>query len=145
MPLIKLKKTASRLDFSGAMTDISFLLIVFFLISAVFVADKGVFLRLPDRDTPPKVLKPDEVIRISIIEPGIYTVNEQIIEPADLKLVIAERARFLLDPIAVITVAQGIKYQEVLTVLEESQKAGCSAFSVKSVENRPVGVKIEGR
>ena len=144
MARINLKRSPSQTDFSGAMTDISFLLIVFFLISAVFVADKGIFLKLPERDTPPKVLKPNEVIKIAILDPGAYTVDGEEIRFVNLRQILATRVKGLLDPIAVLTVADGIRYQEVLSVLEEARYAGCSGFSVKSTHNNPLGVKIEG-
>lgn len=143
MARIRVRRTPSRLDYSGAMTDISFLLIVFFLISSVFVADKGVFLKLPKPETPPRVLKPDEVISISIENPGIYRVDGMSAAALDLRELIAEKARMLLDPIAVLTAGDGITYQEVLSVLEEARYAGCTGFSVQSTQNQPLGVKLE--
>ena len=141
---IRVKKPSSQLDFSRAMTDISFLLIVFFLISALFVADKGIFLRLPEPEAPPRVLKPNEVINISIDGPGLYVIDGEEVPTAGLREKISGRVKWLLDPVAVVSVADGVRYQEVLSVLEEAQFAGCSGFSIKSTRNRPFGVKIEG-
>ena len=125
------------------MTDISFLLIIFFIISAVFMADQGILLVLPDRESEPRTVKPDEVIRMSITAPAVYSIDGTEILPAGLRSVLSEKVLALADPIMVLTVSDGVSYQEVLDVLEEAHFAGCSGFSVQTDRKKPFGVNIE--
>ena len=143
MARISIATPAPKRDFSGAMTDISFLLIIFFIISAVFMADQGILLVLPDRESEPRTVKPDEVIRMSITAPAVYSIDGTEILPAGLRSVLSEKVLALADPIMVLTVSDGVSYQEVLDVLEEAHFAGCSGFSVQTDRKKPFGVNIE--
>ena len=134
---------SSKRDLSGAMTDISFLLIIFFIISAVFMTDRGILLKLPDPEVPPKILTPEEVIRVGITAPGVYTVDDRVTLPAVLRSVLAGKASLLEEPIAVLTVGGDIPYQEVLSVLEEAKFAGCTGFSISTDLEYPLGLKID--
>ena len=134
---------SSKRDLSGAMTDISFLLIIFFIISAVFMTDRGILLKLPDPELPPKILTPEEVIRVEITAPGVYMVDDRMTLPAVLRSVLAGKASLLDEPIAVLTVGGDIPYQEVLSVLEEAKFAGCTGFSISTDLEYPLGLKID--
>lgn len=129
-------------DFSGAMTDISFLLIIFFIISAVFITDRGIFLKLPDQDAPPRTLSREEVVRILITEPGMYTVDDITAQAADLRMMLERKVGLFDEPIVVLTVASEINYQEVLSVLEEARYAGYSGFSIQTELEVPLGLEI---
>ena len=72
--MIRLKTASRKLNISGSMTDISFLLIIFFLVAAIFIADHGLILRLPDNESTAMELYPDEVIVIRIEENGVIFV-----------------------------------------------------------------------
>ena len=140
---INRNSSSSKHDLSGAMTDISFLLIIFFIINAVFMNDRGILLKLPDPDVPPRVLKPEEVIRVAIREPGVYIVDEQEVQATGLRSALSQKVSTFDEPIMVLTVGRNVTYQEVLTVLEEARYAGCTGFSIKTDLEHPLGLKID--
>ena len=142
MARISIKNTSSISDFSGAMTDISFLLIIFFIISAVFITDQGIFIKLPDLDAPPRTLSRDEVVSILITEPGVYTVDGNSASGTDLRLMLEGKVDLFDEPIVVLTVASKINYQEVLSVLEEARYAGYTGFSIQTELEVPLGLEI---
>ncbi len=125
------------------MTDISFLLIIFFLVSAVFVTDSGILLRLPSAQSRPRTLRPDEVVSITIAEGGRYTVDGTDVSAGDLGRVMSGRKAALKEPILVLTVGSGVAYQEVLDVLEEGRTVGYSGFTLSTERRNPVGIRIE--
>jgi biopolymer transport protein ExbD len=139
---ISIKNTSSISDFSGAMTDISFLLIIFFIISAVFITDQGIFLKLPDPDAPPRTLSREEVVSILITEPGVYTLDGATTSAMDLRSMLEGKVGLFDEPIVVLTVASEINYQEVLSVLEEARYAGYSGFSIQTDLEMPLGLEI---
>ena len=124
MARFSIKTTPPVRDFSGAMTDISFLLIIFFIISAVFITDQGIFLKLPDQDAPPRTLSREEVVSILITEPGVYTVDGITASAIDLRIMLEGKVGLFDEPIVVLTVASDINYQEVLSVLDEVLTCG---------------------
>jgi biopolymer transport protein ExbD len=125
------------------MTDISFLLIIFFIVSAVFVTDQGIFLKLPDPGAAPRTLTRDEVVSIEITSPGSYIIDGQEAGAAEVRGILQQKIGLFEEPIVVLNVASGIKYQEVLSVLEEARYAGYSGFSVKTDEENPLGLRID--
>ena len=145
MARISINTESPNRDFSGAMTDISFLLIIFFIITAVFVTDQGIFLKLPTPDAQPRVLTPDEVVSVVIESPGTYTVDGNDAAAGELRSALAERVGRLEEAIVVVTVGAAIQYQEVLKVLEEARSVGFSAFSIKTELESPLGLQIEAK
>lgn len=142
MARFNIKTAAPVRDFSGAMTDISFLLIIFFIISAVFITDQGIFIKLPDKDAPPRTLAREEVVSILITEPGGYTLDGKEASAADLRAMLEGKVGSFVEPIVVLTVASEINYQEVLSVLEEARYAGYSGFSIQTELEVPLGLEI---
>ena len=143
MPRIRISTDSPNRDFSGAMTDISFLLIIFFIISAVFVTDQGILLKLPSPDAQPRTLTPDEVVSIVIESPGNYVVDSVGATAEEMRSILSSKIGLLEEPIVVVTVGAGIQYQEVLIVLEEARSVGYSGFSIKTELESPLGLQIE--
>jgi biopolymer transport protein ExbD len=141
--VIRIRTGGSARDFSGAITDISFLLIIFFLVSAAFVTDSGILLRLPSVQSRPKTLRPEEVLSITLAEGGRYTVDGTDVPVGELGRLMSGRRAALKEPILVLTVGSGVAYQEVLDVLEVGRTVGYSGFTLSTERRNPVGIRIE--
>jgi biopolymer transport protein ExbD len=140
---INIKHESPVRDFSGAMTDISFLLIIFFIISAVFITDRGILLQLPDPAAQPRTLTREEVVSISIAEPGHYTIDGAEVAAPDLRTILSQKITMFDEPIVVLSVGAEVKYQEVLSVLEEARYSGYSGYSIQTEIADPLGLRIE--
>jgi biopolymer transport protein ExbD len=116
-------------NLSTSITDISFLLTIFFVIAAVFIADLGIFVSLPRRDNAARVLSPEEAVSIAVAGDGISLEGK----PTALAA-LPEAIRALLpakrDPVAVVVVAAGVRYQTVLDVVEKVKLGGLATFSL---------------
>ncbi len=142
MAKIRVRESKSGKDFSGAMTDISFLLIVFFLVTTVFISTQGILIKLPELETAPRRLHPDEIISVEIISHGKYKIGGTLVGLEELIPLISGRIASLAEPILVLGVNGEIKYQEVLEVLEIAKEYGASSFSIQYQESDPRGLKI---
>ena len=60
---------------TSSMADIAFLLIVFFMLTAVFTTTKGLQFRFPEDDPTQLDVQPEEAIHIKIDGAGQYTVD----------------------------------------------------------------------
>ena len=139
---IRVKKSGAGRDFSGAMTDISFLLIIFFLVTSVFLSTEGILIKLPDPETAPRRLHPNEVISVEIISEGEYRIEEKTVGKEELAPLITLYASTLQEPILVLGVSNDILYDEVIQVLEIAKENGASSFSIRYQESEPRGLKI---
>ena len=79
---IKSKKGQDIEVSSGVMSDLAFLLIIFFIIFAVFGVSRGFFIKLPKKDSR-KVVHKDEIIKININNEGQYLYEENILTLLD--------------------------------------------------------------
>lgn len=61
---------------TSSMADIAFLLIVFFMLTAVFATTKGLQFRFPEDDPTQLDVQPEESIHIKILGEGQYTVDK---------------------------------------------------------------------
>lgn len=137
---LKLPNESRGAQMSNAMTDISFLLIIFFLVSAVFVANRGLLLALPGRNTKPIELPPSRVVQIDIANDGTTTVNG-VTAAGNLSQIL--RSLYGPDPklVTIVKTSPKVTYQQVLDLLQTARTAGASTFSIVAA-NGPVPVSI---
>ncbi|MBI9103046.1 MAG: biopolymer transporter ExbD [Spirochaetales bacterium] len=138
---LKVRKKAHG-DFSGAMTDISFLLIIFFLVTSVFISTQGILLRLPEPESVPRRLKPDEVISLKLLAGGEIRVEDKALNEDELAAYITRRVLLMEDPVLVLSVEEDCLYDEVTKALEISRENGAGAFSILYESGTARGVKI---
>lgn len=62
---------------TSSMADIAFLLIVFFMLTAVFTSTQGLRFRLPEDDPNQLDVQPEEAIHIKIVGEGEFLVDRQ--------------------------------------------------------------------
>lgn len=130
-------------DFSGAMTDISFLLIVFFLVSMVFIADTGLLLSLPEENSVPKEMPEEEVLALTLNENQILMHGEERIEKKRVGILAKEMKDRGVNPVLILTIEKGNPYQDVLNIMEEAKKGGIKLFSLNTPEESPIPVALD--
>ena len=70
MAIIKKKKRTIESEiFTGSMADISFLLIIYFMVTSVFSATRGLDFALPDESQTPPEIKQEDAIDV-FVQPG---------------------------------------------------------------------------
>lgn len=70
MPILKLKKREIESEiFTGSMADISFLLIIYFMVTSVFSATRGLDFALPEDNNDTPEIKQEDSIDI-LVQPG---------------------------------------------------------------------------
>ncbi len=142
---IDVGRNENKTEISGAMTDISFLLIIFFIVTAVFFADKGLFLILPKKGRKPVQLNPKDVVEVSIGRDALFLNGRKVVNMDYFRAVVKERLEINMNTVVVLNVLRGVKYQRVLSVIEEAKKGGASEFSIISLSRKSVPVKVERR
>ncbi len=137
------RKSGKVSDFTGAMTDISFLLIIFFLVSAVFMSTSGIVLKLPEKDSSPRTITADEVVIVDVLSEDDFMVNTQ---PASgkpaLSVLIEQAAVSILDPVMILNVDADVRYQSIISIMEITKESGISKFTIRYLEGEPIGLKV---
>ena len=75
---------------SGALNDLSFLLIIFFIVIAGFNVNKGFLLNLPQKDKP-RIVKTDDLMKCHLTADGTLLVDGKSLTLEELSTVVAEK------------------------------------------------------
>jgi biopolymer transport protein ExbD len=113
---------------SSAASDVSFLLIIYFIVIAGFNVNKGFLLNLPAKDSTRLILK-DDLLRAELDENGTVTLQGTAVSWSEAEREI--RAAISLHPnlALALTIAPGTAWQSVVTFVEMAQKLQVDTFS----------------
>ena len=77
-------KVTSEITLSS-MSDIAFLLIIFFLVTSIFLMKDGLHVSMPDRNKPPVFISADKILTIEYRKDGILYLKDKKAEMAEIK------------------------------------------------------------
>lgn len=129
------RKKKKRIDIadSGALSDLAFLLIIFFIVIAVFNVNKGFMLGLPKKNST-KVVNVNDIVKVSLRNDGKLFVDDQEVEIDEIE----EDIEVLLDSSPNLTfllkIEPEVPYQLVVQVIEIVRKLEVDNFSFSMTE-----------
>lgn len=131
-------------DYSMSMTDLSFLLIIFFLLAAVFIAAQGIPILLPEEGVPPVPADPETVIFLHLDTHGNVRVEGELIALTAPAWKQALLAAYTNKPgtTALLEVEEAVAYQDVVKVLDSARDIGLYRVSIVVREARPVPLEL---
>lgn len=136
--MISLKKKVELEEISAAsMSDMAFLLLVFFMVTAVFFVKEGLNINLPRKNAKPSEILREHVFEITVIGDTVKVKNKLIGEKsyASLKEFRNELYKMeipnLPEKLALIVTSGETKYGNMLDALSSVQLKGFQKVSVK--------------
>ena len=113
---------------SAALSDIAFLLIIYFIVIAGFNINKGFLMNLPAKDSTRFVLK-DDLLRISMEPGGSLVYQGQLVDFPSAESDIRRLAAGHPNLAIVLTVHPQAPWQNVVSFVELAQKLQIESFS----------------
>jgi len=107
----------------GALPDIVFLLLIFFLVTTTIDTVKGIGLRLPPIKPDEKLVPPKQLANILINSSGQILVDKKIVPLKNLKNVIKERLKEKPKLIASVLTDRNTSYDVYIKVLDKLKQA----------------------
>ncbi|MCD6176349.1 MAG: biopolymer transporter ExbD [Candidatus Cloacimonetes bacterium] len=124
---------------TASMSDVAFLLLVFFLSTTKFDIKKGLGIVLPaasDNATKKVKLKNENLTKIWIDKDGIVTLksgeNEQVVPMNDLQKMVNQIIKDNPDMVISLKTDRKSKYQYMVKVLDKLQAAGAEKISLST-------------
>ncbi|MDR0447951.1 MAG: biopolymer transporter ExbD [Treponema sp.] len=125
--LIK-RKSREGIESSSALSDIAFLLIIYFIVIAGFNVNRGFLMNLPRKDSI-KTVPRDELLRFSIDEKGFLFFKEMPLSfdeaSAEIRRALAEHPHLSVF----LTVDGNAPWQSVVSFVELAQENAVESFS----------------
>ncbi|MBN2080003.1 MAG: biopolymer transporter ExbD [Spirochaetes bacterium] len=117
----------------ASMSDIAFLLIIFFLTASVFVIKDGLRLTLPAKGKTMIVKKPEDVCTLILRKDATLLLNDRPVAVADLTETLTETG-LTAENLVLLRVEKKARYQDAVTVIEAIKRAGLQKISIKMTE-----------
>lgn len=131
---VKIKKRDQiNIADSGALSDLAFLLIIFFIVIAVFNINKGFMLGLPQKQST-KVVNVKDIIKVTLTENNELMFEDAVISLDDVKTLVEERLKVRPNMTFLLKIHPEATYQEVVSVVTVVQKMDVDNFSFSMLE-----------
>lgn len=116
---------------ASAMSDIAFLLIVFFMVIASFSLKEGFIMQLPEKD---KVLKKasESILKVKIVKEDIFVSGEKT-DKNDLRQTLMLKKQEGKKQV-ILEISSNTLYKDVIFVLDTFSKLKILDFSMKKIE-----------
>lgn len=135
MRMIKIRKMIKMTSemSMASMSDIAFLLIIFFMVASVFIIKDGLHLILPDKKRKPVVMASRNVIRITILDRGKVLYNDKQTDESMLeeKLVMARRDN--RNVFVLLEIAKRVQYSDAIMIIDIIKFSGIKRLSIKMI------------
>jgi biopolymer transport protein ExbD len=118
---IKKKEIQSEI-FTGSMADISFLLIIYFMITSAFSATRGLDFALPE-DTQTPEIKQEDSIDVHVLRGGAIEVDGTGIALEGLLTYVAEKLKQNPDKPVILRTDPDATYGDMIRVFDELRQA----------------------
>lgn len=128
-------KRRNRTDIaeSGALSDLAFLLIVFFIVIAVFTVNTGFILGLPRKNST-KIVHVEDIIKINLLEDGSIEQDGEKLSLSRLDEIVTERLKVRPNMTLLLTIEPEVVYQEVVDIIDFIRKKDVDNFSFRLAE-----------
>lgn len=111
-----------------SLTDIVFLLLIFFLLSSTFILQPGIKVRLPR--TAATEISAEKSIVVTITADGTLFLNEEKVSKSLLPTVLRQKLLSVGKPIVVIRADRRITLDQAVEVMDMAKNAGADKFMI---------------
>lgn len=118
---------------SGSLNDLSFLLIIFFIVIAGFNVNKGFLLNLPSKEKP-IVVNTEDIFKCTLQADGRLIMEGQEINISDLTTRIEEKLRIWPNLTFLLSIDGNCAYQNVVDVISTIRKCRVENFSFRMTD-----------
>ncbi|HEU4928284.1 MAG TPA: biopolymer transporter ExbD [Candidatus Krumholzibacteria bacterium] len=119
---------------AASMSDLAFLLLVFFVVTTTFAVEEGIPLVLPGKAATTTRVDASDVLEIQALAGGRVEVQGQPVTLSDVRRIIEQRLRANPDLVVLLTTHRSAEYGLMVDLLDEIKLANCRRISLKTVE-----------
>jgi biopolymer transport protein ExbD len=128
----KMIKMTSEMSMAS-MSDIAFLLIIFFMVASVFIIKDGLHLVLPDKKRKPVLMASRDVIRITVFDKGRILYNDKQADARVLEEMLIEASRDNKKVFVLLEISRRVKYSDAIMIIDIIKFSGIKRLSIKMI------------
>lgn len=115
---------------ASSIGDLSFLLLIFFIVTSSFLLKQGLFLSLPSSQSVSQSIDAKRVLDVAPKENGFLT-NGTLINEENLRKAMQEKKEQVEQPVILIQMTEGVPYNRLITLLSISREEEINKVSLK--------------
>lgn len=118
---------------TSSQSDIAFLLIIFFIVTAIFFERTGIIFKLPKKSTKIIQLTPKEFIKIELFNDYV-NLNNSKLEYNNFFSTMEKMSQKTKRNIAIVYFSEELKYEKFIKVFQDIKKIGNIKISIKPLK-----------
>ena len=118
---------------AASMSDIAFLLLIFFLVTTIFNVEQGIPLQLPGRQAESKRINRKNLMRIVTTADGRVFVDDAPVQVSAIEQLVRRRIQSNDKTIVLIETHPQARYGVMVDVLDEVKQARATRISLKTL------------
>jgi biopolymer transport protein ExbD len=115
---------------STSIADMSFLLLIFFIVTGSFVIRQGIFMTLPSANAGSVKVDPAKIVDVRPENSG-FRVDEVLLDRKSFKAMIVKHRQAHPDGVMLVRMGDGVKYDRLVDTLSVARETGLQRFSLK--------------
>ncbi len=116
-----------------SLTDIIFLLLIFFLLSSTFVLQPGIKVQLPVTTDRPDISSEKSIV-ISMTREGAVYLNDELVNRIELGARLRQRVMDVGNPIVVLRADKSILIANLVEIMDIAKSAGADRFVIATAQ-----------
>ena len=118
---------------AASMSDIAFLLLIFFLVTTIFALEEGIPVALPGKSAPTAKVKRNNIVTIQAHANGTITIEGRVLELSEVRATVERRVLENDQLIVVIESHPDSEYGVMVDILDELRLAKARKISLKQM------------
>jgi len=115
----------------ASMSDVAFLLIIFFLVTSIFLLKDGLHLSLPDTTKPATVVSPGDVVTLEVRKNGAVTLDGRRAEMGEIERLLAEKRGEKPGLVVLLKLSGELPYGGAVAAIDAVKSAGVTKLSLR--------------
>jgi biopolymer transport protein ExbD len=121
---------------NSSLSDIAFLLLIFFMVSTVFAIEEGLILDLPSKEAVAKKISRKNIMRVTGYADGRITIDDEPVNLHDIRSRVEQAMADNDKLIVVVETDPNAKYGLMIDMLDELKLAQAQRVSLKTLEQK---------
>lgn len=125
-----MKHSADDPGSSGSLQDLSFLLIIFFIVIAGFNVNKGFLMNLPEK-AKPRIVQTEDLMKCVLNADGSIILDGKVVSHEEFEKIISEKKAVQPNMTFFLQIAPETPYQNVINMIHDVRHLNVENFSFK--------------
>ena len=117
----------------SSMSDISFILIIFFMVTSVFTLKEGLHLTMPDNKKQPVIVAAHNVVTIQIDNMERITYKDRAVEPDTIEKMLIRDKKENPKMLVLLKVSSKVPYEKAVSIIDKIQFAGIKKLTLRMI------------